>query len=516
MTFQKGDHIDSRYTVVFPLGEWGSAELYRVRNSEGRLCYLKFFSPGDNKEIEMRRQLVHPCVCAFIDSGTWEDHPYMVTEFVSCETLADNLRRRKMLPVAEARQMTLALLRLLRVLHGRGVVHTAISAESVWINLTGETADIRLTDFSRAHQSEDVQDDLYAVGKLLFLTVYGMSPTVPLRLPNIAVDDMDDRLLKVMGKALASEREQQFHSADEFIKALVGQTDIADTFATTDSTGKGVQRRRGNGFADVAGMDELKKLLYEDVLYVLRDKEKAQRYRLTIPNGMLLYGPPGCGKTFISERFAEEAGYNYQFVKSSDLASVYIHGTQEKIGELFREARAKAPTVLCFDEFEALVPRRNNLNNANMSGEVNEFLTQLNNCGHDGVFVIATTNQPLLIDEAVLRRGRIDHIIYVPLPDEKARLELFRIHLKGRPCSADIRLERLAQQTDNYIASEIAFIVNQAALRASHADADISQKLLENVISETKPRTTQDIRDKYENMRRQMNQERTERRRIGF
>ena len=263
-------------------------------------------------------------------------------------------------------------------------------------------------------------------------------------------------------------------------------------------------------------MDDLKKLLNESVLYVLRDKERAQRYRLTIPNGMLLYGPPGCGKTFIAERFAEEAGYNFRFVKSSDLASIYIHGTQEKIGELFSEARACAPCVLYFDEFEALVPRRAETNNASHAGEVNEFLSQLNNCGKEGVFVIATTNQPQLIDEAVLRRGRIDYIIYVPMPDVAARAELFAIHLRKRPCADDIDKQRLARLTERYVASEIAFIVSQAALVASRTDDPITQALLERIIRETTPRTTVDMLRRYESMRQKLEQINTERPRIGF
>lgn len=104
----------------------------------------------------------------------------------------------------------------------------------------------------------------------------------------------------------------------------------------------------GNGFADVAGMEELKQLLRAKVINVLQDRERALKYRLAIPNGMLLYGPPGCGKTFIAEKFAEETGFNYTVVKSSDLASIYIHGSQQMIGKLFDEARAKAPDRALF------------------------------------------------------------------------------------------------------------------------------------------------------------------------
>ena len=116
--------------------------------------------------------------------------------------------------------------------------------------------------------------------------------------------------------------------------------------------------------------------------------------------------------------------HNFLMVKTSDLASIYIHGSQEKIGSLFKQAQEKAPSVLCFDEFDALVPNRSNIDNTSMSGEVNEFLSQLNNCSKKGIFVIATSNRPDKIDPAVLRTGRIDKQIYVPLPDLDARKEM--------------------------------------------------------------------------------------------
>ena len=183
---------------------------------------------------------------------------------------------------------------------------------------------------------------------------------------------------------------------------------------------------------------------------------------------------------------------------------------------LFEEARAKAPTVICFDEFDALASKRIEHHNANLSGEVNELLSQLNNCGKDNVFVIATTNQPDLIDSAMLRKGRIDHIVYVPMPDATAREGMFRIYLNNRPCSDDIDFGQLAALTKNFIASEIAFVCNQAALEASHTNSDIDDKLIEKVVSQTMPRTTPDMLRYYEKMRKRMENIQEERRAIGF
>ncbi|MDE6333457.1 MAG: AAA family ATPase [Muribaculaceae bacterium] len=244
--------------------------------------------------------------------------------------------------------------------------------------------------------------------------------------------------------------------------------------------------KKGNGFADVAGMDELKDMLQRKVLFILKNREKAERYRLTPPNGMLLYGPPGCGKTYFAEKFAEESGFNYKFIKASDLGSIYVHGGQGKIAELFDKARQQAPVIICFDEFDAMVPDRSSRGGEHIAGEVNEFLSQLNNCSKDGIFVIGTTNQPEMIDRAILRKGRLDISVYIPEPDEETRRLMFDLYLKDRPCDK-IDTVRLASLTEKYVASDIAFIVNDAAMFAAFRDEPITQASLEDSIKSTRP-----------------------------
>ena len=530
-TFEKGEYIDNRYLVVFPLSQEGGTEVYRVRDGQRQLHFLTLYDRdllpadafdehGEAKVVVMRRRVAHPNLCAYEDSGTLEigerHFSYMVTQFVSCETLADRLQRSPEIKIADVRQIVLSILRLLRYLHTQPqpVAHGQISKKNVLIDLTGNITDIRLSNFSLQCQpasESDIKSDLRDVGRLLYRLCFGQEAQQPPRMPNVTPAGMDGQLLNVIAKALDGDG---FSSADEMIKAMLGTIEITKTskkFATQQDT-----KPKGNGFADVAGMDDLKKLLNESVLYVLRDHERAKRYNLDIPNGMLLYGPPGCGKTFIAERFAEEARFNYKFVKTSDLASIYIHGTQGLIGNLFDEARSNAPTVICFDEFEAMASRRTEHHNANMSGEVNELLSQLNNCGKDRVFVIATTNQPDLIDPAILRVGRMDHIIYVPMPDDAARMGLFKIHLENRPCAKDIDFRRLALLTKNYIASEIAYVCNKAALEASRTNSDISNQLLVSIVQQTKPRTTRETQKYYERMKKRMENIQDERRTIGM
>jgi len=282
----------------------------------------------------------------------------------------------------------------------------------------------------------------------------------------------------------------------------------------TDSDAK---VRKGNGFADVAGMDELKEMLQKKVLFILKNREKAERYRLTPPNGMLLYGPPGCGKTYFAEKFAEESGFNYKFIKASDLGSIYVHGSQGKIAELFDKARQQAPVIICFDEFDAMVPDRSSRNAEHIAGEVNEFLSQLNNCSKDGIFVIGTTNQPEMIDRAVLRKGRLDISVYIPEPDENTRRLMFDLYLKDRPCDK-IDTQRLAKLTEKYVASDIAFIVNDAAMFAAFRDELITQESLENSIKSTRPSLTDKMLKDYEASRRKLeNRSETDTRpRVGF
>ena len=191
----------------------------------------------------------------------------------------------------------------------------------------------------------------------------------------------------------------------------------------------------------------------------------------------------------------------YKFLKSSDLASTYVHGSQEKIGALFDEARKNAPMILNFDEFDALVPDRGRSESVHRSSEVNEFLSQMNNCGKDRVFVIASSNRPDLIDPAVRRKGRLDQMIYIPVPDAAAREGMFRVQMKGRPQEEGIDFSRLASLTENYVSADIAFIVNDAAEKAFRSRSDITEKMLEEAIKKAPPSVGPDDIRYYESLR---------------
>lgn len=267
-------------------------------------------------------------------------------------------------------------------------------------------------------------------------------------------------------------------------------------------------KKVGNGFADVAGMDELKRMVTEGFINVLNHRECAEAYGIRPPS-LLFYGPTGCGKTFFAEKIAEEVGINFMKVLPDDIASTLVHGTQEKIGELFRKAESKAPTLMFFDEFDAMVPRRSNDDRNYQNGEVNEFLCMLNNAADRGVYVLAATNHPERIDKAVLRTGRIDEMIYVDMPDRAARESLFRLALSKLPADDDIDYVQLAVLTGGYNCSDIDYIVktasrkmfNESIRNESLPYKKITQRLLETMISSCRPSvSSRDLRE-YERIR---------------
>lgn len=239
------------------------------------------------------------------------------------------------------------------------------------------------------------------------------------------------------------------------------------------------------GFDCVAGMKDLKSLLISDVISPLLNPEKYKKFKLSIPNGILLYGPPGCGKTFIVKKLAEELGYNFVELNPSSVATPYIHGAVSNIAKVFEMAKLQAPSVIFIDEIEGLVPKREELASHadTKKEEINEFLLQLNNAGENKILVVGATNRPHIIDSAILRSGRMDKRIYVAPPDFKAREEMFKIFLSGRPYNKDINFKKLAKMTENYVGSDVELIVTEAARIAVAQDKKmISEEMLVKAI----------------------------------
>ncbi|MDM8552859.1 AAA family ATPase [Desulfobacterales bacterium HSG2] len=321
--------------------------------------------------------------------------------------------------------------------------------------------------------------------------------------PSFYNDRCDEYLDEIILKAISTDIEQRYKTPDEFLSALTSgkkAVDVEKHSTSMELKGKPpkIEKKKGGGFDDVAGMKEIKDILFHDVIQPLNDKSLYDKYKVTVPNGLLLYGPPGCGKTFISQKFAEEIDYNFVEIRPSDLASIYVHGTQEKIGQLFKEAKEKSPSIIFIDEVDAILPSRQGNLYHSYASEVNEFLAQMTECHEHGIFIIAATNRPEKIDPAILRTGRMDKVVYVEPPDPEARAEMFRLYLKDRPVDSDVDFERLAELSENYVSSDVKFMVNEASRNALKERAEISQKHLEEVIKSIPPSVSQNQIRQYE------------------
>lgn len=568
------------YYELFRVKDNNNSKYFLKLINLAKLEDLQYESIGQNVlEINILENVSHANIMSQVDSGycvvDGQRYAFSVSDFVSGETLINKLTREKICTVYEVKNIIIGILNGLKYLHSlkEPIIHNGISPKSIMLDLSKEIPIARLMNFGHARRlnSQNLKcymgglspfymapemfkglystiTDLYAVGVLMYQMLFGILPWYidlknipakdresaiisarkhPLPIPDLRVFELDDNLLNILSKALSQDVDERFQNAEDFLKALNGEILIKDgiyeKFNINPKNQKSDEKidnpKKGNGFEDVAGMIELKQRFQEEVIDLIQRPEKYKKLRVKIPNGILLYGPPGCGKTFIAEKFAEELGCNYIYVHCSDVASPYIHGGQEKIAALFQQARDNAPTVLFLDELDAMITDRAKHHNVSESGEVNEFLSQLNNCGEDGVLVIGATNKPSMIDPAALRSGRLDIKIYVPAPSEEEREALFRLALKDIS-STDIDYTKLANLTKGYVSKDICVLVNKAALLSAKEDKDSIDMAtlllaLEKSSSEL-PSVSQMELEEHENIRLQFESKKTSRKPIGF
>ena len=216
--------------------------------------------------------------------------------------------------------------------------------------------------------------------------------------------------------------------------------------------------------ADVGGLSDVKERLQIAFLAPMRNPELRKLYGKSLRGGLLLYGPPGCGKTFIARAVAGELGASFVSVGISEVLDVWIGASEKNLRELFELARRQSPCVLFFDEVDALGQRRSQTRNSTMRTTVNQFLAELDSVGADneGVFVLGATNAPWDVDPALRRPGRFDRTVLVLPPDSPAREEILRYHLRDRPI-AGIDLAPLVSRTDGFSGADIAHLCESAA-----------------------------------------------------
>jgi len=568
-----GNDYLQKYRVKNKDGKIYQLKLY----NSFKLSPYQFTEDNELLETEILKKINHHNIIKFENNGEIvlenQKYHYLILNFISGETLKDKIKREGIFSPYIISNLLEELLSCLDYLHNQNepIIHNNINPETVWIDFSENTEKIILSDlnFARYLTSKGKsintkqlnpfysapellngiftkQSDIFSVGALMYHLIIGSPPW------HIEISDFqftetkfkaalteqrerpltfgipgfkeieDEHVINTLKKALAVNVEDRFKNATEFLKAIKRETVLATSNTEKTLTRKKhIEDKKSKGFSEIAGMQELKDILFNDVIRAIEEKELYESYGITIPNGMLLYGPPGCGKTFISEKFAEEVGYNFYQLKPSDIKSRFVNATEENIGNLFKEATKNAPSIIFIDEVDALMPSRENDLHQMHSSVVNEFLAQMSNCSEKGIFIILASNRPEKIDSAILRTGRIDRIIYLPPPDKEAREKMFKLYLMKRPIDLGVDFEKLAKLTELFVSSDIKTLCDKASREAIKSKERITQKILETIISSSRPSVSQSEIQKYEILRQKfedinLRPIQNDRKKIGF
>nr|WP_187146339.1 CDC48 family AAA ATPase [Thermofilum pendens] len=255
---------------------------------------------------------------------------------------------------------------------------------------------------------------------------------------------------------------------------------------------------------DIGGLEDVKQQLREAVEWPLKYPESFSRLGIDPPKGILLYGPPGTGKTLLAKAVATESEANFVSIKGPEVYSKWVGESERAIRELFRKARQVAPSIIFIDEIDALAPMRGLVTSDSGVTErvVSQLLTEMDGLERlEGVVVIAATNRPDIIDPALLRPGRFDRLIYVPPPDEKARLEILKVHTRRMPLAEDVDLAEIARKTEGYTGADIEVLVREAGLLALRENISIDKvyrRHFEEALKKVRPSLTPEIIKFYE------------------
>jgi len=263
---------------------------------------------------------------------------------------------------------------------------------------------------------------------------------------------------------------------------------------------------------DIGGLDEVKQHLKEAVEWPMKNPEMFIRLGIRPPKGVLLYGPPGCGKTLLARAVATESEANFITIKGPEVFSKWVGESEKAIREVFRKARMAAPAVIFLDEIDSITPRRGmGMSDSGVSERViSQLLTEMDGITTlQDIVVIAATNRPDMVDSAVLRPGRFDRLTYVPEPDDKSRLMIFKIYTKGMPLCKDVDLDQLALVTKHYSGADIESLCREAAMHSLRRDVEsreVTMKDFQDAMKEMGPSITPDMEKWYKSFMQQIRQ----------
>jgi transitional endoplasmic reticulum ATPase len=514
-------------------------------------------------ELKRFSSLCHPNIISNSELSSFQikenTYYYYVLDFISGESLEYLLNRCLTIDIKKSCDIVLNIIKAVLFLHDldEPYIFGNITPNSVFINYedNGEKALIIpvlvsnfLFDDNKNHQQKisyayqanavlsgevSIVDDVYAVVTLLYKIITGVFPwnydfdwevsghqfiknritlhreIYPLTKISHYIDFAPKEFESIFLKGLDN------HSADKYLNineleqdlnkfvqekySFIKSNKVEKTHEESNVLNSVNEDKKNTGLSKVIGMLDIKELLKNDVIKPLQETDAYKKYGIQPLNGILLYGPAGCGKTYIAKNLAEELGFYYIEIKPSDLASTYIHGTQEKIGKLFQKAEANAPTLIFIDEVDAILPRRDLDNlSPHYAAEVNEFLAQMTDCMSRRIFIIAATNRPEIIEPAILRTGRLDKSIYIGLPDFNTRMSVLKFELQNRPCEKDLDIYHLAMMTTCYALSDLKFLVNEAAKLALYNSELINGEYFKTAINKYPSSVSQDQIEKYE------------------